>query len=65
MFSGLGWSEMLIIATVAIVVVGPRELPGMLNTLGKTFRQVRRMAGDFQKQFSEAIDEADMSDIKE
>ena len=65
MFSSLGWGEMLVIATVAILVVGPKELPGMLRTVGKTFRQLKNMAGDFQKQFSEALDETDMADLKD
>lgn len=52
------------IACVAIIVVGPKDLPKMLRTLGKTVSGIRRMAGDFQRQFDEAIREADLEDVK-
>lgn len=60
----IGWSELLVIAVVAIVVVGPRELPGMLRTFGKYAAQLRRMAGDFQTQFNEALKEAELDDVR-
>ncbi len=60
----IGWSELLVIAVVAIVVVGPRELPGMLRTFGKYAGQLRRMAGDFQNQFNEALKEAELDDVR-
>src|SRR4028119_1425431 len=50
----IGWSEILVIAVVAIVVVGPKELPKMLRTFGKTMGTVRRTANDFQRQVHEA-----------
>ena len=55
----IGWSELLVIAVVAIVVVGPKELPRMLRTFGKTMGQVRRTANDFKRQFDEALREAE------
>jgi sec-independent protein translocase protein TatB len=55
----VGWSEILVIAVVAIVVVGPKELPRMLRTFGKTMGQVRRTANDFKRQFDEALREAE------
>jgi sec-independent protein translocase protein TatB len=55
----IGWSEILVIAAVAIVVVGPKELPRMLRTFGKTMGQVRRTANDFKRQFDEAVREAE------
>ena len=51
----IGWTEMLVIAIVMIVVVGPKDLPRMLRTFGKTTAKLRAMAGDFQKQFNEAL----------
>ena len=64
----IGWSEILVIAAVAIVVVGPKELPKMLRTFGKTMGQVRRTANDFKRQFDQAIREAereaDLADAK-
>lgn len=56
---------MLVIAAVAIIVVGPKELPGMLRSLGKTIGKIKRMAGDFQRQVDDAIKEADLDDIKD
>ncbi|MBX3567250.1 MAG: Sec-independent protein translocase protein TatB [Rhizobiaceae bacterium] len=60
----VGWSEMLVIAVVMIVVVGPKDLPKMLRTFGKMTAKVRGMAGDFQKQFNEALKEAELDDVK-
>jgi sec-independent protein translocase protein TatB len=64
----IGWSEVLVIAVVAIIVVGPKELPRMLRTFGKTMGQVRRTANDFKRQFNEALREAereaDLGDTK-
>lgn len=60
----IGWSEMLVIAIVIIVVVGPKELPGMLRTFGRTTSKLRVMANDFRKQFDDAMKEADLDDLK-
>ena len=57
-------SEILVIAVVAIIVVGPKDLPKLLRTVGKTISGVKRMAGDFQQQFNDAIEESDLADIK-
>jgi sec-independent protein translocase protein TatB len=60
----IGWTEMLVIAIIMIVVVGPKDLPRMLRTFGKTTAKLRSMAGDFQKQFNEALKEAELDDVK-
>ncbi len=60
----IGWTEMLVIAIVLIVVVGPKDLPKMLRTFGKTTSKLRAMAGDFRKQFDEALKEAELDDLK-
>src|SRR5262245_8218879 len=60
----VGWTEMLVIAVVMIVVVGPKALPGMLRTFGRTTAKMRKMAGDFQRQFNEALQEAELDDVK-
>ncbi len=60
----IGWSELAVVACVTILVVGPKELPGLLRTMGKTVGQLRKMAGDFQKQFDEAIREAELDEVK-
>jgi len=46
------------------VVVGPKDLPKMLRTFGRTTAKLRAMAGDFQKQFNEALREAELDDVK-
>ncbi|MDX8497446.1 Sec-independent protein translocase protein TatB [Mesorhizobium sp. VK4C] len=60
----VGWSELLVIAVVMIVVVGPKDLPNMLRTFGRTAAKLRAMAGDFQKQFNDALKEAELDDVK-
>ncbi|WP_226581785.1 Sec-independent protein translocase protein TatB [Acuticoccus sediminis] len=55
----IGWSEILVVAVIAIIVVGPKELPGMLRAFGKTFGQVRRTAREFQNTFNDALREAE------
>lgn len=55
---------MLVIAVVLIVVVGPKDLPRMLRTFGRTTAKLRGMAGDFRKQFDEALKEAELDDVK-
>ena len=60
----IAWSEFLVVAVVALVVVGPRDLPALLRTVGKTVASLRRMAGEFQSQFHEAMREAELDDLK-
>src|SRR5688500_1364347 len=60
----IGWSELVVIAVVALIVIGPKELPGVLRTLGHYMRKIRGMASEFQGQFDEAMREAEMADLK-
>ncbi|MEM7178941.1 MAG: Sec-independent protein translocase protein TatB [Pseudomonadota bacterium] len=64
----IAWTEILIVAVIAIIVVGPKELPGMLRAFGKTFGQVRRTAREFQSTFNDALREAErqagLDDVK-
>ena len=60
----IGWGEILVIGIVALVVIGPKELPGVVRTLGQTMAKLRRMAADFQNQFNEAMREAELADLK-
>lgn len=55
----IGWSELMVIALVAIVVFPSKDLPKLLRTVGQTVGKVRRMAGDFQSQFNAALREAE------
>ncbi|MGI9401617.1 MAG: Sec-independent protein translocase protein TatB [Rhizobiaceae bacterium] len=60
----IGWTELIVVGVVMILVVGPKDLPGMLRSFGKTVRSVRRMAGDFQRQFDDALREAELDEVK-
>jgi len=60
----IGWTEMLVIAVVLIVVVGPKDLPKMLRTFGKFTAKMSSMAGDFRKQFDEALKEAELDEVR-
>jgi sec-independent protein translocase protein TatB len=60
----ISWTEFLLIGVVALVFIGPKELPAVLRTLGQWTRKVRSMAADFQSQFQEAMREAEMADLK-
>jgi sec-independent protein translocase protein TatB len=60
----ISWTEFLLIGVVALVVIGPKELPGVMRTLGQYTRKIRGMAADFQGQFQEAMREAEMADLK-
>jgi sec-independent protein translocase protein TatB len=60
----ISWTEFLLIGIVALVVIGPKELPGVMRTMGQWTRKVRGMATEFQNQFQEAMREAEMADLK-
>lgn len=60
----IGWPELLVIAIVLIVVVGPKDLPKMLRAFGRSTTKLRTMAGDFRKQFDDALKEAELDDVK-
>ncbi len=60
----IGWSELLVIAIVAIVVVGPKDLPRMMRTFGHYTGKLRRAASDFQRQFEDAIRETEAEDVR-
>jgi sec-independent protein translocase protein TatB len=60
----IGWSEIVVIAVVALIAIGPKELPGVLRMVGQWMGKARRMAAEFQGQFQEAMREAEMADLK-
>jgi sec-independent protein translocase protein TatB len=60
----IGWSEFLVIAVVALIAIGPKELPGVLRMIGQWMGKARKMAAEFQGQFQEAMREAEMADLK-
>src|SRR5262245_31428879 len=60
----IGWSELLVIAVVAIVVVGPKDLPRLMRTFGHYAGKLRRAASDFQSQFEEAMRESEIDEVR-
>jgi len=60
----LDWGKLVIIGIVALIVIGPKELPTVLRTLAQYMAKIRRMAAEFQGQFKEALREAEVSDLK-
>jgi sec-independent protein translocase protein TatB len=60
----VGWSEILVIALVLIIVVGPKDLPPMLRTFGRMANRLRGMANEFKGQFDQALREAELDDVR-
>jgi sec-independent protein translocase protein TatB len=60
----IGWGELVVIGVVALIVIGPKELPTVLRTLGQSMAKIKRMANEFQGQFQEALREAELGDLK-
>ena len=56
--------KLVIIGIVALIVIGPKDLPRVLRQVGQAVSKMRRLAADFQGQFMEAMREADVADIK-
>ena len=61
---GLNWGELVVIGIVALIAIGPKELPTVLRTIGQWMGKVRRMANEFQGQFQEALREAELADLQ-
>lgn len=57
-------SKLLILAIVALLVVGPKDLPILLRTLGKYMGVIRRQAAEFRAQFDEAVRETELEQLK-
>lgn len=60
----IAWSELMLIGAVALVVIGPKDLPKAMRTAGQAIGKIRRMAGEFQSQFNDAMREAELDDLK-
>lgn len=60
----IAWSEFMLIGAVALVVIGPKDLPKALRTVGQAVGKIRRMAAEFQGQFNDAMREAELHDLK-
>jgi sec-independent protein translocase protein TatB len=60
----VGYSELLVIAIVLIVVVGPKDLPKMLRAFGRMMTKFRTVSGDFRRQFDDALREAELDEVR-
>ena len=61
---GLGWSEMLIIGVVALIVIGPKDLPIVMKRLGQFTGQIRRMGSEFQREINKASGLDTITDLR-
>ena len=61
---GFGYSEMFVVAVVAIIVIGPKDLPKVLRAFGKTIAKMRGMAREFQGHLDQAMKETGFDDVK-
>jgi sec-independent protein translocase protein TatB len=60
----LDFGKLVVIGIIALIAIGPKELPAVLRTVGQYMTKIRRMAAEFQGQFQEAMREAEMADMK-
>jgi len=60
----LSSGKLIVIALIALIVVGPKELPGLLRQAGRMMTKLREMAGEFRQQFDEAMREAELEEVK-
>jgi sec-independent protein translocase protein TatB len=61
----MSWGEIMTIGAVALIVIGPKDLPKALRTVGQMTAKLRRMAAEFQGQFNEAMREAELDEVKQ
>lgn len=60
----IGWTELFVVGVVALVFLGPKELPRALYQLGRWTRAARKITGDFQRQVDQLVREAELEDVK-
>ena len=60
----VSWQEVLVIAAVAVVVIGPKDLPAAIRTVAGWVKKAREMAGEFQRGVDEMVREAELSDVR-
>ena len=60
----IGWPELLVLAIVAVIVVGPKDLPRLMATLGRYLGRIRAMAAEFQRSFEDIARQAELEELK-
>ena len=60
----IGWTEMMVIAMLALIIIGPKDLPGALRTVGQWVRKARSLAREFQSGVDEMVREAELDDAR-
>jgi sec-independent protein translocase protein TatB len=60
----IGWSELLVLGVIALIFVGPKELPGLLRTIGRYAGVLKRQASEFRSHFDQALKEAELDQLK-
>lgn len=65
MMFDIGWSELLIIAVVALLIIGPKELPEVMRSAGRALNKMRRSADDFRRHFEESVKDAGYDDLQQ
>ena len=60
----LGWQEMFVIGTVTLIVVGPKDLPKLLNRVGKTFGKIKQISREFYDQINETAEIEEINNLK-
>ena len=61
----LGWQELFIIGTVTLIVVGPKDLPKLLNKVGKVFGKIKQVSREFYDQINETAEFEELNDLKD
>ena len=61
---GVGWTEMLVIGVVALIVIGPKDLPVVMNRLGKVVGTIRRMGSEFQREINKTTGLDQITDLR-
>ncbi len=60
----IGWTEMMVIALIALIVIGPKDLPGTMKTVAHWMRKARALTREFQSGIDEMVREAELDDAK-
>ncbi|HEY4043237.1 MAG TPA: Sec-independent protein translocase protein TatB [Rhodopila sp.] len=58
------WSEILLIGAVALIAIGPKDMPAAIRSVSSMIKKARRMAAEFQTHVDEMVREADLGDVK-